>query len=313
MNRTTGPSTSTTARGVLASLIASGLFAAIFLLAGLLTGWGSEEIFGWRVILTLATLAPVLFLMPWGRAQLRALVSELKAHPWRIPLGLLASVLVGLQLWVFMWAPINGMAVSVSLGYFLLPLVMVLVGRFVFGERLSRAQRIAVLCAAVGVAGKIIFSGPLAWPTLLVCLGYPVYFVMRRWARLDSLAAFAVELVVLLPAGVYFVLTGAHGLGGPPLFSPGFLSTAAIGILGALAMFLFLGASRMLPLSIFGLMSYVEPVLLLVVALLLGEQLMAAEAFTYLPVVIALLVLAIDGYRSTRALPGRLNGPTNRR
>lgn len=301
--------TGNTVRGVVASLVASGLFAAIFLLAGVLTGWGAEEVFGWRVILTLAILVPALFIVPWGRGLLRGLLAQLRAHPARIPLGILGSGLVGIQLWLFMWAPINGMAVSVSLGYFLLPLAMVLVGKVFFGERLSRAQRIAVVLAGIGVLFEAVFAGGLNWPTLVVALGYPLYFVMRRWAGFESLAAFALELLILLPAAVYFVLVGPHGVTGPPLATQGFLATAAIGVLGALAMFLYLGASKVLPLSVFGLLGYVEPVLLLVVALLLGEQMQGTDALTYLPIFLALLVLAADGYRSTRRLPRTTKNP----
>lgn len=299
---TTKTPTSNTVRGVVASLLASGLFAAIFLLAGVLSGWGAEEVFGWRVILTLAILLPALFIVRWGRDLLRGLLAQLKAHPSRIPWGILGSGLVGVQLWLFMWAPINGMAVSVSLGYFLLPLVMVLVGKLFFGERLSRAQVIAVVFAGIGVFFEAIFAGGLNWPTLVVALGYPLYFATRRWAGFESLAAFALELLLLLPAAVYFVFVGSHGISGPPLMGLGFLATAAIGILGALAMFLYLSASKVLPLSVFGLLGYVEPVLLLVVALLLGEHLLATDALTYLPIFLALLVLAADGYRSSRRL-----------
>ncbi|MBB2995572.1 EamA family transporter RarD [Paeniglutamicibacter cryotolerans] len=307
MTGTKKPPSGNTLRGVLASLVASGLFAAIFLLAGILTGWGAEEVFGWRVILTLAILVPALFIIPWGRGMVRELLARLRAHPARLPLGILGSGLVGVQLWLFMWAPINGMAISVSLGYFLLPLVMVLVGRVIFGERLSSAQWIAVAFAGVGVLFEALFAGGLAWPTLMVALGYPLYFVMRRMAGFESLAAFALELLILLPAAVYFVLAGPHGITGPPLINTGFLATAAIGVLGALAMFLFLGASKVLPLSLFGLLGYVEPVLLLAVALILGEKVLATDALTYIPLFLALLVLAADGYRSTRRQP-RLRG-----
>lgn len=66
-------------------------------------------------------------------------------------LGLVGtSTLMGLQLWVFLWAPLHGRSMEVSLGYFLLPLTMVLTGRVVYGERLSRLQKVAVACAVVG-------------------------------------------------------------------------------------------------------------------------------------------------------------------
>src|SRR5690606_41991940 len=67
-----------------------------------------------------------------------------------------------------------------SLGYFLLPLTMILAGRFLYDERLSRLQQLATLFAVVGVANQLIQVGGLAWETWLVALGYPAYFALRR-------------------------------------------------------------------------------------------------------------------------------------
>jgi chloramphenicol-sensitive protein RarD len=286
-------------RGVTASLVSSVLFAAIFLLAGTLSGWGAEEIFGWRIILTLATLLVTLPLFGWGRAELAAVGRRIKDKPALIPLVVLAAALVGVQLWLFMWAPLHGMALSVSFGYFLMPLSMVLVGRLIFKERLSPWRKLAVAAAALGVLHQAVSGGGLAWPTLVVCLGYPVYFVLRRMTGFDTLGAFAAELVVLIPAGVFFIWTGPHGVGGSGGPS-GYLAVGAIGVLGAVAMLLFLLASKLLPLSVFGLLSYAEPVLLVGVSVLLGEVLHPSALLTYGPLLAALVLLGLDGRRASR-------------
>ncbi|WP_113716904.1 EamA family transporter RarD [Arthrobacter dokdonensis] len=299
------------ARGAGASLAASALFAVIFFIAGSLPGWGAEEIFGWRVILTLATLAVVLPFAAWGRAEIAALVSLVRRRPSTLLPGALAAAVVGVQLWLFLWAPLNGMALSVSFGYFLLPLTMVVAGRAFFGDRLSLLRKLAVAAAAAGVAHQAFSAGGLAWPTLVVCLTYPVYFVLRRKLGTDTLAAFSAELLAMLPLGVWFIVAGPHGVAGPGLFGAGpsgtaphsgYLGAAAIGVLGALAMLFYLLASKWLPLSLFGLLSYVEPVLLVAVSLLLGEKLGWSALLTYGPILLALVFLAVDGRRSTRPL-----------
>ena len=283
-------------RGVLASLVASALFAAIFLISGSLEDIGHTEVYGWRIVLTLLVIAPVYALVPARRAQMTALLGRIRARPGLLFYGAIASSLVGVQLWLFMYAPMNGYALATSLGYFLLPLVMVVVGRAAFSERLSRGQKIAVTLAVLGVGHQLLFAGGLAWPTLLICLGYPLYFAARRRARFESNAAFTLELLFLTPLAIYFILTGVRGP------EATFLPVLAIGLLGAVAMFLYLGAASLLSLSVFGLLSYVEPVLLLVAAVAMGEQLFARDAFTYAPIVLALVILAADGFRSTRSL-----------
>src|SRR3546814_18391194 len=80
-----------------------------------------------------------------------------------------------MQLWLFAWAPLNQKGLDVSMGYFLLPMVMVLLGRLFYGERLSRVQTMAVLVAAVGVSHELWRSGSFSWATALVIFGYPPY------------------------------------------------------------------------------------------------------------------------------------------
>ncbi|MDO2934056.1 EamA family transporter RarD [Paeniglutamicibacter sulfureus] len=283
-------------RGVLASLAASGLFAAIFLISGSLKDIGHTEVYGWRIVLTLLIVAPFYALVPGRRVQMVALLGRIRARPGLLVYGAVASSLVGVQLWLFMYAPMNGFALATSLGYFLLPLVMVVVGRAAFAERLSRGQKIAVALAVLGVGHQVVFAGGLAWPTLLICLGYPVYFAARRAARFESNAAFTLEILFLTPLAVYFILTGVRGP------EAAIVPVLSIGVLGALAMFLYLGAASMLSLSLFGLLSYVEPVLLLVAAVAMGEQLFLRDAFTYAPIVLALVILAADGFRSARSM-----------
>src|SRR3546814_11567402 len=72
-----------------------------------------------------------------------------------------------MQLWLFAWAPLNQKGLDVSMGYFLLPMVMVLLGRLFYGERLSRVQTMAVLVAAVGVSHELWRSGSFSWATAL--------------------------------------------------------------------------------------------------------------------------------------------------
>jgi chloramphenicol-sensitive protein RarD len=207
------------------------------------------------------------------------------------------SWLMGVQLWLFLWAPLHGRSLEVSMGYFLLPLAMVLTGRLVYGERLSRLQKVAVACAALGVGHELYQNGSFAWETLLVTIGYPIYFVLRRRCRTDHLGGLWCDMCLLLPWALYFVIQG-------PLSSadlqthPGLYALIPIlGAISASALIAYVLASRMLPFSLFGLLSYVEPVLLVGVALLLGETIGPDQWLTYLPIWAAVLVLVLEGFK----------------
>ncbi|WP_373848775.1 MFS transporter, partial [Achromobacter insuavis] len=119
---------------------------------------------------------------------------------------LLSAAMLGVQLWLFMWAPLHGRALLVSLGYFLLPLVLVLAGRVVFGEKLSGAHQVATALAAAGVGFEVWRTGTLSWEMWLVALGYTAYFVLRRRLRTDHLAGHWLDMALLVPAALFFML-----------------------------------------------------------------------------------------------------------
>ncbi|HTH62134.1 MAG TPA: EamA family transporter RarD [Paraburkholderia sp.] len=287
-------------RGIALSVGASALFALLSAYTLLLKPLGGLDIFAWRVIWTVP--GALLLLALRGRwPQLCALVARMRAQP-RVALALGATAaLLGTQLWVFLWAPLHGRMLEVSLGYFLLPLVMVLVGRFYYRERLDALQWAAVACAAVGVAHELWATHAFSWPTLLVAFGYPPYFMLRRRIAVEPMTAFAVEMMLLLPvAAIHAVAGGSLALlAGRPLLA--FVLLPGLGVLSTFALASWLKASRLLPMALFGILGYVEPVLLVVLSVtLLGEHLSASQFATYGPIWLAVALVALHSARLVR-------------
>ncbi|WGS51979.1 EamA family transporter RarD [Paraburkholderia sp. D15] len=290
-------------RGIALSVGASTLFALLSAYATLLAPLNGLDIFAWRVIWTVPG-ALLLVALRKRLPILRQLLDRMVTQP-RLGVAMIVSAaLLGVQLWVFLWAPLHGRMLEVSLGYFLLPLTMVLVGRFYYHERLDGLQWLAVACAAVGVGHELWVTGAFSWPTLLVALGYPPYFVLRRKINQDSLAMFTVEMALLLPAAIVFVVSGGSlaKIGGRLdmwcLLLPG------LGALSTLALASYLKASRLLPVALFGILGYVEPVLLVLVSiLLLGESLSATQLATYIPIWIAVALTGLHSVRLMRFAP----------
>ncbi|MBS0391086.1 MAG: EamA family transporter RarD [Proteobacteria bacterium] len=289
-------------KGLAASIVASVLFGAMYYLAPLLAPLDGEQIFGWRVLATLPfTTVLVLWRGQWPRV--RILARRVQRQP-ALALGLLASAaLLGVQLWLFLWAPLHGRALPVSLGYFLLPLVMVLAGRLLYRERLSGLQWLATLLAGLGVAHEVLRAGGMSWETWLVALGYTVYFVLRRQLATDHIGGHWLDMLLLVPAALWFVLRVPSSM--PLVLEHAHLwaMVPVLGVVSAVALALYMAASRLLPLGLFGLLSYVEPVLLAVVALLLGESIGPEQWPTYGPIFAAVAVLVLDGALGLRAQP----------
>jgi chloramphenicol-sensitive protein RarD len=272
--------------------MASCLFAVMYYYTSLLKPLSGEEIFGWRMLLTLPCVtAFMLSSGDWKRV--RALTARIRQTPALLGAMTLSAALMGVQLWLFLWAPLHGRSLEVSLGYFLLPLTMILTGRVVYGERLSYFQKIAAACAMVGVGNELIRLGSFSWETLLVCGGYPVYFVLRRKLKTDNLGGLWWDMLLILPVAVLFICQGNPGVVEEyPRF---YVLIPILGAISASALVSYLLASRLLAFSVFGLLSYVEPVLLVGVALLLGESIGRDEWMTYLPIWLGVMVLMGEG------------------
>lgn len=290
-------------KGVLASLFASAIFAGLYYYATLLTPLTGKEIFGWRLLFT-APGVTLLLLATREWRQVRATLRRIGDRPGLLVVYIANAAMFGVQMWIFMWAPLHGRAMEVTLGYFLMPLILVLVGRVLYGDRMSRWQVVATCLAAAGVANEFLRVGTLAWPTVLVSLGYPAYFVSRRQFKIDRHGDSWLEMHLLIPAAAWFVLTGPTTLAGT-LEIPRLLALIpGLGLISAMAFSLYFFAMRTLNFSLFGLLGYLEPVLLVIVALLLGERLAPRELVTYALIWLAVGVLVAEGIvRITRRRP----------
>lgn len=281
-------------RGVVASLLASVLFAALFYLTTQLRS-SADVVWAWRILITLAMYAATLA-HPGARRGLRVLYRRLRSRWWMPLMAVLLAGIVGFQLWLFLWGPMNGHALDVSLGYLLLPITLVLSGRFLLHAHVSRVQWCVVALAVVAVVVKVVATPQLSWVTLVICLPYAVYFVLRQRFGLDGPLMFGIELALITPVTLFVLVTA--GPGSPQATE--IAGLAVVGLIGGLGMVLYLGAAGLLSLPVFGLLSYAEPVLLVGVALLLGERMQGADAVVYGILALALTVLAVDGFRRSR-------------
>ncbi|WP_217135257.1 EamA family transporter RarD [Leucobacter chinensis] len=280
--------------GVFVSLAASFAFGAIYFLTPYLTPLGGLQVWGIRLLVT----APIIWLILRLSRQISLFTDIAKRFVERpiLVLGVLAcGTLVSLQLWLFSWAPLNGRGLQVALGYFLLPLVLVIVGRFLYRDSLSWWHWLATAVAAAGVGFEIVRVGGFSWETLTVCLGYPLYFVLRRGLGTANTGGLLWELLLVMPVGVWIVadeLARGDAFRENPLL---WITAPLVSALAAIALWLYILASKLLSISLFGLLSYVEPALLVVAAMLIGERIAPGEFITYGAIWSAVLILLVGG------------------
>ncbi len=254
----------------------------------------AEAVWGIRILLTIPMIALALVAVrQWHLAS--DIVVRVRKQPLLALAIMACGLLVSAQLWVFSWAPMNGRGLQVALGYFLLPLVLIVVGRVLYKDQLKWWQWAAAGIAAVGVGFELVRVGGVSWETLLVALGYPVYFVLRRAIGTAHLGGMFWEFVAVSVIAAFFlgreVIIGEATAANPALWWAAPLFALWTGV----ALMLYLTASRLLTLSLFGLLSYLEPALLVVASLLNGERIGADEWLTYGTIWAAVGVILIGG------------------
>lgn len=282
-----------TSRGVAMSLLASITFASFSWFAAEAAPLSGVQVWGWRTLMTVPGILIMLVLM----RRWYVFTNEFRRtmdHPIRLLSYAFCAPMLAVQMWLFGWSFQAGRALEMTLGYFLLPLVMVIVGRVLFKERLRPLSVVAAIVAAGAIAHETWAMGGLSWVTALVALGYPAYFVVRRYLQTDGVGALTWELALGIPVAAWVALSGDS----PQI---AFRSPSAIAILmglgaiSVIATVAYVLAARMLPYGIFGMLSYAEPALVTLIAVVLGERISGDQWVTYLGIWVAVAILGIDG------------------
>jgi chloramphenicol-sensitive protein RarD len=201
---------------------------------------------------------------------------------------------------VYIWAVVHGRMLEASLGYYVNPLVNVLLGVAVLGERLERPVRVAVAIAAAGVLWLAVRAGQPPWIALALATSFGLYGLMRKLAPVGALTGLAIETALLLPlSGGYLVWAIASGraafLAGGPAVS---LLLLLAGPVTAVPLLCFGGAARRLPLSTMGFLQYLSPTLQFLLAVLVyGEPFDATRTVAFGFIWTALLVFAVHSAR----------------
>jgi chloramphenicol-sensitive protein RarD len=256
------------------------------------------EILLHRMLWSLAFLAAVL---AWqGRwAWLR----EAFSSPRVLARFIASAAVLTINWFTYVWAVNHGHVVDSSLGYFINPLINVMFGYFLLGERLRPAQWTAVALAAAGVAWLTLQAGQLPWIGLVIALSFGTYALLRKTASLGALEGLSLETLLLaLPAAV--CLAWLAWRGESAFFAPAGTDRLAVtrsllvaaGPLTALPLLMFAAGARRLSLALLGVLQYVAPTLQLLLGVwLYGEPLAGSKLAGYALVWAALILFTAEG------------------
>lgn len=255
------------------------------------------EIMAHRIVWTVVLLGGIVLVTQGFGAIVRAVGS------WR-RLGILAvtTVLITINWSVFIYAVVNNQLVASSLGYYINPLLNVVLGVAFLGERLSRRQSAAVALAAVGVLSLIVLHGSLPWISLILPLSFGLYGLIRKKATIDPVIGLLVETALIFPVCLGYLLW----LGSDGIFATDGLGTDLLlmlsGPITGVPMVLFVYSAQRLNLSTVGLLQYIGPTgQLLMGVLLFGESFTTGHAIAFACIWVALVLYSADTLSLHRA------------
>ena len=244
------------ASAVFGAVTAFGLWGVLPVYWKAIAHIGSDIAVAHRVVWTLATVLPILL---W-RGEFGSWMASLR-KPRIIGIHLWSAFLLGVNWSTFVWAAHHGRIVECSVGYFLNPLLNVLIGFLLLGERLNRPQMISIGLAGFGVMLQVILIGHVPWIALVLAFSMGFYGLARRRSPEGALSGLATETLVTLPLAIaYLVWMQTKSV---PLFGPARPSDITLllglGIITAIPLLGFAHAARKLPFAILGLLQFLAP------------------------------------------------------
>ncbi|GGQ13356.1 MULTISPECIES: EamA family transporter RarD [Streptomyces] len=290
--------------GLLYGFGAYGMWGLVPLFWPLLMPAGAVEILAHRMTWSLAVVGlALLAVRRWGW------IRELLRQPRKLGLTALAASVISVNWGLYIWSVNNGHVVESSLGYFINPLVSIAMGVLVLGERLRRAQWVAVGISFVAVLVLAVGYGRPPWISLVLACSFATYGLIKKKLNMGGLESLAAETAMLfLPALGYLLWLGAQGQSSFASQGVGHaLLLAATGLVTAVPLVFFGAAAIRVPLSTLGLLQYMAPVFQFGLGVLYFHEAMPPERWAGFSLVwAALALLTWDALRTARRSRARL-------
>lgn len=228
---------------------------------------------------------------------------ELRDNPKRLAILACSGTLIAANWLIYVWAVNNNHMVEASLGYFINPLINVMLGMVLLRERLRPLQLVAVMLALIGVLQQVWQVGSLPWVSLALAFTFGFYGLIRKKAPVAALPGLVVETWILVPLAVGWLIFNPLAHSAQPAFwtTSQALWLAAAGPVTLVPLVCFNAAARHLPYATLGFLQYIAPTLVLTLAVVLyDEQLPSATLVTFAFIWSGLIIYSFDAWRSLR-------------
>ena len=269
--------------------------------------WGIAPLY-FKQLAEVPAIEIIMHRIVWSALLLVILVSLLNQwpkvqfamkHRRTVLLLIVSSFLIGANWLIFIWAVNNDHLLDASLGYYINPLLNVLLGKMFFSERFSTLQKSAIILALVGVTVQVVSLGQLPWIALVLATSFSIYGLLRKQTSVDSLPGLLIETIMLLPFALaywWFFSSPASNIFNNT-FSFNTLLISA-GVVTVVPLLCFTAAARRLHLSTLGFMQYIGPTLMFTLAVgVYDEALETSKLISFAFIWCGLGIFTYDAWR----------------
>lgn len=278
--------------GILYAIIAFTVWGLLPLFWQHLEGLNSVIVSAHRLVWSTVTLVIILALT----GKISTLTEKFR-QPRTLGFAFLTGILLLANWVIYIWAVHNGRVISVSLGYFILPLIYIIIGYFMLKEPMSKLQLLAVAIATIGVFMQGLGIGHIPWPALLVALTFSIYGVSKKKMKADGLSILTLEVGLLTPLAIAYLWQqqAKHGNIWMTGSATDYLLIILTGVATITPLLFFSAAAKRIELNLLGMLQFIGPTGQFLLGLMYyHEQLNTKQIIAFSIIWIAIIIYSIS-------------------
>ena len=265
---------------------------------------GAFEILAFRIIFSMIFM---ILLLVVGRKQREAFlrdVNQLFIHPVQLVAIIVAGYVITINWGTFIWAVTNGHVLQSSLGYYINPLVSIVLALIFLKERFNKFEWLAIIFALIGVLYMTIKIGEFPFVSIMLALSFGVYGLLKKIVHIDAISSIAIECIVTAPAGIIYVIylwQQHHITFGFNMSSFWLVFSGAV---TAIPLILFSAGAKRIPLSLTGFIQYVGPTIMFILGIFVfKEKFDVHQLITFIFIWIGINLYSISQYMNIKRNP----------
>ncbi|MFC4023480.1 EamA family transporter RarD [Oceanobacillus longus] len=210
-----------------------------------------------------------------------------------------ASIVISLNWFLFIWAVVSGHVLQASLGYYINPLISILLGIIILKESVSKGQVISFILAAAGVLYLTFSYGVFPWVSLLLATSFALYGLLKKTVDIGALYGLTIETMIVAPVAlIYLWVIPVNSFTIQPFITATNLYLIGAGIATAVPLLLFSSGAKQIPLAMVGFLQYITPTMMLILGVFLyNETFTTAHLITFILIWTALFIYMFSVYK----------------